>query len=123
MTSIACLSLLGVVVLALWKLFRGYVVKSPLDNIPGPKRTSFWRGMPPKTLAVFLGLTASIGNQRDIFDRHGWGFHDHIIEQYAHVTKLHGPLGVCTHRTALIFGSGLISRFSPGYCTFMTPRL
>ena len=30
--------------LTLWKLLRGYITKSPLDNIPGPQRTSFWRG-------------------------------------------------------------------------------
>lgn len=28
----------------LWKYFRHLVVKSPLDNIPGPPSPSFWTG-------------------------------------------------------------------------------
>lgn len=44
MLSIASLAVLAVVAAALWKLFRGYFVKSPFDNIPGPARSSLLQG-------------------------------------------------------------------------------
>lgn len=28
----------------LWKVFRNFVVKSPLDNLPGPPPASVWKG-------------------------------------------------------------------------------
>ncbi|KAJ3552918.1 hypothetical protein NM688_g3899 [Phlebia brevispora] len=49
---------------------------SPLDNIPGPPSTSFWRGNIP-----------------DMFNRHGWRFHDSWSQQYGQVFKFHGALG------------------------------
>ncbi|KAJ3559695.1 hypothetical protein NM688_g182 [Phlebia brevispora] len=43
----------------LWRLFRPYVLKSPLDNIPGPPSPSFFKGNIPQ-----------------LFNRHnGWEFH------------------------------------------------
>lgn len=44
MLSVASLAVLAVVAAALWKLFRGYFVKSPFDNIPGPARSSLLQG-------------------------------------------------------------------------------
>ncbi|KAI0791332.1 cytochrome P450 [Abortiporus biennis] len=54
-----------------WKFFKGLVVKSPLNNIPGP---------PPKS---FL-----LGNLPEIFNRWGWDFHKQIC-QYGTVIRLH----------------------------------
>ncbi|KIP02196.1 hypothetical protein PHLGIDRAFT_20511 [Phlebiopsis gigantea 11061_1 CR5-6] len=76
MPTIALTALAVAIGLAFWKLFCEYFTKSPLDNIPGPERTSFWRG-----------------NQGDLFNRHAWGFHDRLREKYGPVTKFHGPLG------------------------------
>jgi hypothetical protein len=73
--------------------------------------------------AALFELKTDLGNHKDFFDRRGWGFHDHIIEHYAPVVKLHGPLGVCTITVALVYGHGLTSHTSPGCCTFMTPKL
>ncbi|KAI0347504.1 cytochrome P450 [Trametopsis cervina] len=60
----------------LWRFFRPYAAKSPLDNLPGPARTSFLRG-----------------NLGDLFNRHGWDFHDRIAAEYAAVTRYHGMFG------------------------------
>ena len=66
----------------LWKFFRQWVVKSPLDNIPGPERTTFLQG----------NLTA-------LFDRHGWQFHHELATRFPGVAKYYGPFGVCALRT------------------------
>ncbi|EIW61094.1 cytochrome P450 [Trametes versicolor FP-101664 SS1] len=58
-----------------WKFFRQVVVKSPLDNIPGPPRESF------------------PGNLRQILDRHAWPVYEHLTEAYPGIAKLAGPLG------------------------------
>ncbi|KIP09651.1 hypothetical protein PHLGIDRAFT_86237 [Phlebiopsis gigantea 11061_1 CR5-6] len=72
LTSLALVALIGCV---LWKVVRRYLVGSPLDNIPGPEATSRLQGHLP-----------------EMFDRHGWDFHDRITEQYGSVVKLYGPL-------------------------------
>ncbi|KIP02463.1 hypothetical protein PHLGIDRAFT_26577 [Phlebiopsis gigantea 11061_1 CR5-6] len=62
----------------LWTLLKSCVVRSPLDNIPGPSRTSFWTG-----------------NIHDLFDRHGWRFHKRLGGEYGPtVVKVHGLMGV-----------------------------
>ncbi|KAI0754297.1 cytochrome P450 [Daedaleopsis nitida] len=58
-------------------------VKSPLDNIPGPPVHSFL-----------------YGNLRQILDKDGWGFLQHLTESYPGVAKLSGPLG---HRMLYVF--------------------
>lgn len=45
MSLLITCALLGLVLQVLWKVFRGYLVKSLLDNVPGPNRSSFWTGM------------------------------------------------------------------------------
>nr|BAL05087.1 cytochrome P450 [Phanerodontia chrysosporium] len=61
---------------ALWRLFRHYILRSPLDNIPGPASSSF-----------------IYGNLKEMFNRHGWGFHDTIIRQYGPIATVHSMLG------------------------------
>ncbi|RPD69471.1 cytochrome P450 [Lentinus tigrinus ALCF2SS1-7] len=60
----------------LWKYFRQVVVKSPLDNIPGPPTGSFL-----------------YGNYKQLVGRDGWDFLRHLIDSYPGIAKLHGPLG------------------------------
>ncbi|KAI0718780.1 cytochrome P450 [Cerioporus squamosus] len=60
----------------LWKYFRQVVVKSPLDNIPGPPSGSFL-----------------YGNYKQILDRNGWGFLSYLTDSYPGIAKLYGPLG------------------------------
>ncbi|RPD61500.1 cytochrome P450 [Lentinus tigrinus ALCF2SS1-6] len=67
----------------LWKYFRQVVVKSPLDNIPGPSTGSFL-----------------YGNYKQLVGRDGWDFLRHLIDSYPGIAKLHGPLG---HRMLYVF--------------------
>ncbi|KAF9529570.1 cytochrome P450 [Crepidotus variabilis] len=59
----------------LWKSFRRFAVKTPIDNIPGPKAKS-WFGVLPQ-----------------LFNRNAWAFHDEIILKYGRVTKIEAVLG------------------------------
>ncbi|RPD54881.1 cytochrome P450 [Lentinus tigrinus ALCF2SS1-6] len=68
----------------LWKYFRQLVVRSPLDNIPGPRSQSF-----------LYGNLEQLLHRRD-----GWGFLRHLTDSYPGVAKLHGPLG---HRMLYVF--------------------
>ncbi|KAI0347505.1 cytochrome P450 [Trametopsis cervina] len=61
---------------ALWQALRAYVLKSPLDNVPGPARASLTQG-----------------NLGDLFNRYGWEHHDRIATEYPGVAKYHGPFG------------------------------
>ncbi|KAK7676950.1 hypothetical protein QCA50_020068 [Cerrena zonata] len=60
----------------IWQVARNYLLKSPLDNIPGPKPSSW--------------LT---GHINQLFDRHGWKFQDDIGENYGPVVKLQSLFG------------------------------
>lgn len=80
----------------MWKVFQDYIVGSPLDNVPGPARTSFWKG---GSLPASLHRTHSsimLGNIHEIFNRHAWDFQKRLAEQYGSVVKFHGALGVST---------------------------
>ena len=44
MPTLAWLGVFTIIALAFWKVFKKYFIKSPLDNIPGPERTSLIRG-------------------------------------------------------------------------------
>ncbi|KAF8633081.1 hypothetical protein AX15_001529 [Amanita polypyramis BW_CC] len=57
----------------LWKVFHRYIIRSPLDNIPGPPSSSFWKG-----------------NLKQLFNVNGWDFHKHIGETYGSVVRLNG---------------------------------
>ncbi|EPS98332.1 hypothetical protein FOMPIDRAFT_41436 [Fomitopsis schrenkii] len=57
-------------------ILKNYVVRSPLDNIPGPPR-GHWMS----------------GNLRQLFNRNGWEFNNSINSDYGSVVKLHGMFG------------------------------
>lgn len=59
----------------LWKVLRQFVVKSALDNLPGPPSASIL-----------------LGNLKQIYDKQGWAFHRQL-EQYGPVSVLHGKFG------------------------------
>ncbi|KAJ6558799.1 cytochrome P450 [Mycena vulgaris] len=59
----------------LWRVVTSFRTKSPLDNIPGPSRQSI--------------LT---GNFRALLDRHGWDFHNKIVQKYGGVVRIDGPM-------------------------------
>ncbi|EKM49766.1 uncharacterized protein PHACADRAFT_214286 [Phanerochaete carnosa HHB-10118-sp] len=76
MTSSMQLGLLVALLWAVWKLFRNLIVRSPLDNIPGPEEATFWTG-----------------HVKALFNRHGWDFHDRIVQQYGPVSKVYTAFG------------------------------
>jgi len=83
--SLTQISLVTVGAWALWRFLRVFVVKSHIDNIPGPKSASF--------------LT---GNFRQLLNRQGWKFLDELERDYQSVVKFHG-----------LFGSKLLFVFDP----------
>ncbi|RDX41924.1 cytochrome P450 [Lentinus brumalis] len=68
-------SLYGVVWL-LWRYLRPLFVKSPLDNVRGPRSQSFIQG-----------------NLNQIFERHASDFHRYVEREFGPVSILHGLLG------------------------------
>ncbi|KAI0718779.1 cytochrome P450 [Cerioporus squamosus] len=68
----------------LWKYFRQVLLKSPLDNLPGPPAQSFLSGNLKQLIAF----------------RQGWQFLRTLTDSYPGIAKLHGPLG---HRMLFIF--------------------
>ncbi|OBZ77377.1 hypothetical protein A0H81_02561, partial [Grifola frondosa] len=86
----------------LWKHFRHSIVKSPLDNIPGPRSQSFIHGTSSKERSFLLRTqpSSTIGNLRQIYDRNGWDFRKEIGEKYGSVVKLHGMFG---HKMLYVF--------------------
>lgn len=44
LVAIVMWALVGLVLKFLWKVLRGYVLKSPLDVIPGPEPASLTKG-------------------------------------------------------------------------------
>ncbi|KAI5121363.1 hypothetical protein M0805_000671 [Coniferiporia weirii] len=68
MAPITELLVLSLCSYAIWRLF---IVKSTLANIPGPPRDSWWKG-----------------NFHKVFNRDGWQFHHDLVEKYGSVVKL-----------------------------------
>ncbi|EIW62374.1 cytochrome P450 [Trametes versicolor FP-101664 SS1] len=69
----------------LWKVFRGFLLKNDLDNLPGPTSPSF-----------------IYGNIRQLFNRQSFKFHRSLGETYGSVVRLHGR-----------FGSNMLYTFDP----------
>ncbi|EKM56480.1 uncharacterized protein PHACADRAFT_253633 [Phanerochaete carnosa HHB-10118-sp] len=67
---------LGCLLLLLWKLVGNYVLRSPLDAIPGPT--------PPSLLK---------GNMAQLQDRGAWPFLNHLTNDYGQIVKCTGMLG------------------------------
>ncbi|KAI0821934.1 cytochrome P450 [Trametes gibbosa] len=73
---VAKVSLLGGAAWLIWKLLRPFVVRSTLDNLPGPPSQSFL-----------------YGNLKQVYDKKGWDFHRSLGSLYGPVLKLHGRFG------------------------------
>lgn len=56
MSILIPVTLVGGTVWALWLAFRAYLLKSPLDNVPGPTRTSLTQGMCDLTVQNSTGF-------------------------------------------------------------------
>ncbi|KAI0073886.1 cytochrome P450 [Panus rudis PR-1116 ss-1] len=69
-------SLVLIVSVFLWQLFRNRLNKSPLASIPGPPSTSWLKG-----------------NLGQLFDHFGWDFQDELRDKYGSVVKLESKFG------------------------------
>jgi hypothetical protein len=83
-----------------WIFLKHFVIKHPLDNIPGPSSPSFLTG---GYLVPFASLSTSLranhlraGNVGQMTDPLGWSFHKHLIDVFGGVAKYHGLFGVCS---------------------------
>ncbi|KAL1743131.1 cytochrome P450 [Schizophyllum fasciatum] len=65
-----------VVVRAIWRVLSRYLLKSPLDNIPGPSSQSLFSG-----------------NFRQLFNPDAWAFHEELARTYGTVIRTTGLLG------------------------------
>ncbi|KAF8150633.1 cytochrome P450 [Crassisporium funariophilum] len=61
---------------ALWRILQSFVVKSALDNLPGPPSLSLFKGVFPQ-----------------VFNINAWDFHKQIAEKYGSVIKIKAMLG------------------------------
>ncbi|KAF8159576.1 cytochrome P450 [Crassisporium funariophilum] len=68
--------LLYAVSIALWKGYRRFFAKSPLDNVPGPPSKSFLTGVLPA-----------------IFSQNGWDYNTELAEKFGGVIKIKALLG------------------------------
>lgn len=95
LVSLAQACLVGGFTWCLWKCFGQALVKSPLDNIPGPPRESFLYGESNEgTQADQFVTEAYSGNLRQMLERHAWPVYERLTETYPGIAKLAGPLGV-----------------------------
>ncbi|KAF8072005.1 cytochrome P450 [Lyophyllum atratum] len=61
---------------AFWRYFRPFIVKTDLDNIPGPPSSSFLKG-----------------NFEQLFNTNGWEFHKQISQKFGKIVLLKGLFG------------------------------
>ena len=69
---------------ALWKLWRQFLIKLPLDNIPGPPSHSFLFGEIFEPLFFETAISSSIqspGVFPQLFNINGWEFHKYIEQK------------------------------------------
>ncbi|KAJ3488906.1 hypothetical protein NLI96_g2507 [Meripilus lineatus] len=77
MSAVALLVPAILLVIAVWLLLKDRVLRSPIDQVPGPSS--------PSLLSGHLGR---------LFHRHeGWKLHDELATQYAAVSRIRGVLG------------------------------
>ncbi|KAF9482535.1 cytochrome P450 [Pholiota conissans] len=60
----------------LWKALKPWVVKSPLDNVPGPRSDSFVKGVFTK-----------------FFNNNAWAYHQYLAKTFGSIIKIRGPFG------------------------------
>jgi hypothetical protein len=94
MISFALTTVLGAAMWLLWRLVRRYVLSSPLDNVPGPRRSSLITGMSQALASMNPNSLQRIGNLNEFYSRDGFEFQDRIDETYGGVVKINGLFGV-----------------------------
>ena len=79
-----------------WFIVRRYVLRTPVDNIPGPPSQSLFSGRRLRILGKLyeMLIDSMIGNMAQYFakDNHVWL--REYLDTYGPVAKLHGFFGV-----------------------------
>ena len=86
----------ALLLLLLWLSYRltiFFTKESPFSNIPGPPSSSWLTGTLPNHIFLSISHIVLLGNMVEYMDRHGWAFHDKLIE-YGRVCALNGLFGV-----------------------------
>ena len=94
--QIAAVAAASCVLYLVWRLVRDFVVRSPLDKIPGPPPASIvWGTWDVGCHGSTQRLTrVGIGNMFQIFNHNSWKFLDNLIETYGPLAKFQGFFGV-----------------------------
>ncbi|KAI1788589.1 cytochrome P450 [Ganoderma leucocontextum] len=79
MPHLAILVASGLILHFIWRFARNYLVRSPLDKLPGPPSGSIISG-----------------NMFQMFNHNSWKFVDDLIQTYGPVAKCHGFFGTRT---------------------------
>ena len=80
-----------------WKLFSMMVNRRSLAHVPGPKRSSWWKGQShshfhPKMIAVLTSIR--VGNFDQFLNRDGWAWHADLYKNYGGAARIEMPFGV-----------------------------
>ena len=77
------------------KIFRNYLFRSPLDNVPGPPPASFFTGASfSPSLCNSHDANNPTGHLTQLLDRKAWKFTAHTASTYGSVSLLKGFFGV-----------------------------
>lgn len=91
------LSVLGGVLWALRSVYIHFIVRSPLDNLPGPPSKSWLLGMTQDLLlSLVMLIELCLGSLPQLFNRYAWDSHKEIFHKYGAVSVVRGMFGVCT---------------------------
>ena len=86
----------------LWRLLSTYVLRTPVDNIPGPKSGSLFSGlkhgshirMRRRCELTLVRVGTLSGNMAQLFARNNTAFLTNLLETYGPVARIHGFVGV-----------------------------
>jgi hypothetical protein len=95
------LVVLALVAYSIWRV-QLYLKDSPLNNLDGPKPSSFLTGTVMPVVRFTRLTSADIGNLSDFHNPDGWDFHQDLEQNYGQVVKIRGLLGVSQLFIALI---------------------
>ncbi|KAJ3536892.1 hypothetical protein NMY22_g5831 [Coprinellus aureogranulatus] len=79
------------VALFVWPLLRRFVLRNPLDKVPGPQGGPLLTGMSPSLPTAHKAKEYS-GHLTSVFNPKAWDFHAMLAEKYGRIVKLNGFL-------------------------------
>ena len=80
-----------------WKLFSMMVNRRSLAHVPGPKRSSWWKGQLHiyfYLLTIAILTSVHVGNFDQFLNRDGWAWHADLYKNYGGAARIEMPFGV-----------------------------